>query len=435
MKVVVISAVLALGAAAAFAAPGAVRLEQASPDASGVPEKLPLGITPELWALSIPNDKTPQPKLVALGDKLFNDKRLSVDDTVSCATCHDPKKGFVDGLALSEGIKKQKTGRNSPTVLNAMFGSTQFWDGRAATLEEQAKLPITNPIEMGMKDGDAVMAKVRAIPEYKASFQDAFGRDGTFDDLATAIAAFERTQFVANAPFDRFIRGESAALDAQQKRGWSLFNGKARCNTCHAGNVVQPLFTDLKFHNIGVAARKQDFVALSREALVLVRTGDQEQIDRLAIESAKFTELGRFLVTKNENEVGAFRTPGLRDIAITGPYMHDGSMETLWDVVDHYNKGGLPNPYLDGGMQRLGLTEPEVEDLVSFMFALTSDRFTDLGKKKLTEQKVLKAKARPERDAEVALGRKSTPHMGDVGVTADKKNPAQIGLFGTEAVK
>ena len=310
-----------------------------------------------------------RPAQIALGDKLFNDKRLSVDDTVSCATCHDPKRGFVDHEVTSKGVRNQRGQRNSPTILNSMFNATQFWDGRAATLEEQAKLPILNPVEMGQKSPEDVVAKLRKLPEYVDAFKKVFGRDVTYDDLATAIAAFERTQFSGEAPFDRYIMGDESAIDASAKRGWALFNGKGRCNACHAGNAVSPLFSDQKFHNIGIAAHKQDFPQLAREALAIVTTGDQQQIDELAIQT-KFSELGRFLVTKQVNDIGAFKTPTLRNIAITAPYMHDGSVATLFDVMDHYNKAGVPNPYLDGGMQRLGLTEPEIDDLV----ALHGDR-------------------------------------------------------------
>jgi cytochrome c peroxidase len=383
-------------------------------------------VSPSLYAISVPPDREPRPELVSLGDKLFNDVRLSIDDSVSCATCHDPAKGFVDGKPVSEGVKGGKTARNSPTVLNAMFNASQFWDGRSSTLEDQAQLPIINPNEMGMPDGAAVEAKVRAIPEYASAFRQLFGRDATFADIAVAIAAFERTQFSGNAPFDRFIQGDTKAISESARRGWALFNGKGRCNECHAGNAVNPLFSDQKFHNIGIAAHKQNFPALAREGLQVVRTGDQKQIDELAIAS-KFTELGRFLVTKFESDVGAFKTPTLRNIVVTAPYMHDGSLATLWDVMDHYNKGGVPNPYLDGGMQRLGLTEPELDDLVAFLATLTDDRFAKLGDTELARQRG-KKNVRPERDTAVAMGKKG--NMGDLAPAPDLQNPADIGVFG-----
>ncbi len=406
---------------------GAALAQPVSNGPKELPKQLPPGVSSVLLGLSVQKGAEPSAEKVALGEKLFNDQRLSADDSVSCATCHVPAKGFVDGKPVSEGVKQQKGTRNSPTVLNAMFNATQFWDGRAATLEEQAKLPILNPVEMGMKDGDAVVAKVRAIPEYAEAFKKVFGREVTFDDLGAAIAAFERMQFSGSAPFDAFIQGDAKALDASAKRGWSLFNGKGRCNSCHAGNAVSPLFSDQKFHNIGIAAHKQDFVQLAREALAKVRTGDQQQIDELALQT-KFSELGRFLVTKNENDIGTFKTPTLRNIGITGPYMHDGSMQTLWDVMDHYNKGGLANPYLDGGMQRLGLTEAEVDDLVAFLFTLTDARFAALQKTERARQTAGKAK-RPERETDVAMGKRGD--LGDVAPDPTLKDPAQLGSFGS----
>ncbi|MFP2905317.1 cytochrome-c peroxidase [Pyxidicoccus sp. 3LFB2] len=394
------------------------------------PADLPPGVSPALWKLAVPEGAAPTPEKVLLGEKLFNDKRLSVDNTVSCATCHDEKFGFGDGKPVSEGVKGQKVTRNSPTVLNAMFNASQFWDGRAGTLEDQAKLPILNPREMGMPNAEAVVAKVKAIPEYVTDFRKVFNRDVNYDDLAAAIGAFERTLYSGNAKFDRFIMGDSKAFTDSERRGWALFNGKGRCNSCHAGNVVNPLFSDQKFHNIGIAAHKQDFVKMAREALKVVRTGDEKQIDELALET-DFSELGRFLVTKQENDIGAFKTPTLRNIGITGPYMHDGSLTTLWDVMDHYNKGGVPNPYLDGGMQRLGLTEPEIDDLVAFLFTLTDTRFEKLNTKFLTAQRGRKGQ-RPERDTAVAMGKKG--NLGDLAPNPDLnvKNPAALGVYGTE---
>lgn len=393
-----------------------------------VPKDLPIGVSPTLYAISVPPDKVPTPAQIALGDKLFNDKRLSVDDSVSCATCHDPKMGFTDHKVTAEGVGKQKGQRNSPTVLNAMFNATQFWDGRSATLEAQAELPILNPIEMGQKTPEDVVKKLKTIPEYVDGFKRVFGKEPTYADMATAIAAFERTQFSGQAPFDRFIQGDDDAIDAQAKRGWALFNGKGRCNDCHAGNAVSPLFSDQKFHNIGVAAHKQNFADLAREAYAVVQSGNEKQIDELAL-GTKFSELGRFLVTKQRNDIGAFKTPTLRNIAITAPYMHDGTLATLYDVMDHYNKGGIQNPFLDGGMQRLGLTEGEIDDLVKFMTTLTSDTFAALGRSEMAKQNARKGN-RPERDNAAVAGKKGD--LGDVAPDPDLKvqNPANQGIFG-----
>src|SRR5207249_5649875 len=232
-----------------------------------VPRSLPRGVSPVLYELAVPAGSEPTPEKVALGEKLFHDKRISVNDKVACATCHDPDKGFVDHKPLAEGVAApaKRTQRNSPTVLNAMFNAVQFWDGRAPSLEEQAKLPILNPIEMGQKSSDDVVNKVRALPEYREAFPRVFGHDATYDDIAAAIAAFERTQYAGDAPFDRFIAGDEKAIGAATKRGWGLFNGKGRCNACHAFPTVSPLFPDQKFHNIGIAAHKTDFIDLARK--------------------------------------------------------------------------------------------------------------------------------------------------------------------------
>jgi cytochrome c peroxidase len=305
------------------------------------------------------------------------------------------------------------------------FRASQFWDGRAATLEDQAKLPILNPVEMGQKTPEDVVAKLRTLPEYAQDFQRIYGHPTTYDDLASAIAAFERTQYSGNSPFDRFMAGNASAIDDNAKRGWALFNGKARCSDCHAFNSVSPLFSDQKFHNIGIAAHKQNFTDLARKAIGIVQSADTKQIDELALQT-EYSELGRFLVTKKDDDIGAFKPETLRNIGVTGPYMHDGSLTTLWDVIDHYNKGGVPNPYLDGGMQRLGLSENEIDDLVAFLFTLTDDRFGAFGKEEMARQTALK-NTRPQRETDVAEGRKGD--LGDLAPNPDLKNPALLGAY------
>ncbi len=327
------------------------------------PLQLPHGVLEPI----IPEDNPLTEAKVALGRTLYFDKRLSVDDTVSCATCHDPQVGFADGKKVAEGIQKKKGARNSPTTLNTAFLDSQFWDGRAPTLEEQAKQPLLNPIEMGMPSHDALVAKLRKIPEYRRAFREAFGTDEfTIDQVAKAIASFERTLNTFNSPFDRFIAGDQTAISPAAQRGWELFQGKARCLTCHEFNIAYPFFTDNKFHNIGVAMKDVNFEALAR------RAAEETDVARLSHEPGA-SELGRYLVTKQPRDIGAFKTPGLRNIALTAPYMHDGSEPTLESVIVFYDKGGVPNPNLDGGMRPLGLTEQEVSDLVAFMQALTSD--------------------------------------------------------------
>src|SRR5664279_5072763 len=389
---------------------------------------LPAGISSQLYALSVPPDREPTAQLAVLGEKLFNDKRLSVDDSLACATCHDPVKGFSDhrgNSPTSAGVRDQHGQRNAPTVLNAMFQATQFWDGRAPKLEDQAKLPILNPVEMGQKTPEDVVAKVAKIPEYTEAFKSLFQHELNYDDIASAIAAFERTQYSGNAPFDHFIAGDKQAISDQAQRGFALFEGKARCSACHAANGVASLFSDQKFHNIGIAAYKQNFEELARKAVGILKVGDTKQLDELALQTS-YSELGRFLVTKNMADIGAFKSETLRNIGVTAPYMHDGSLATLWDVMDHYNKGGVANPYLDGGMQRLALSEAEIDDLVAFLFTLTDDRFSEFNKAELARQTALKTN-RPQRDTEIAEGRKGD--IGDIGTNPDLRNPATIGAY------
>ena len=334
------------------------------------------GFPAELYSWVIPADNPQTPEKVELGRKLFFDDRLSADGTVSCDQCHAPAKGFTDQLPTSMGIHHAFGQRNAPTVLNALFNTLQFWDGRAPTLEKQIEGPILNPVEMGNKSLDDVVAKVKAISEYQQSFQTVFNGAVTMDNIEKAIAAYERTQIAFDTPFDRFMAGDQNAIDASAKRGWALFNGKGRCMTCHGWNPTQPLFTDNRFHNIGVSAHKADFVPLARKALVLIAQGGGglQQLDQLAIQT-DMSGLGRFLVTKQPHDIGGFRTMGLRNLLVTQPYFHDGSQPTLWDVLDHYNKGGVQNPYLDGGLLPLGLSESEEDDLVAFLATLTSPEY------------------------------------------------------------
>ena len=316
-----------------------------------------------------------------LGDMIFDEKRVSADNTVACNTCHSPRNGFTTHTAASRGVGDQIGKRNAPSILNAMFYKSMFWDGRAATLEEQATLPILNPVEMGQKEPKDVVAKLAAIPEIVDAFQKVFGRPPNWEDMGKALAAFERTRLSSEAPFDRFLHGDEKALNASQRRGWALFTGKAQCASCHTYDPALPLFGDNRFHNTGVAAGKQDLNQRAQR----VTAGNKSEIDRLALETDD-SELGRFLVTQKREDIGAFKTPFLRDVLLTGPYMHDGSLETLWDVIDFFNKGGERNPFLDAGMKPLGLTASEVDDLANFLGALTSDRFAELRAAELDRQ-------------------------------------------------
>ena len=366
------------------------------------PPAAPAGIDPAFWTAIVPPDNIGNEARIALGRKLYFDPKLSKDGTVACATCHDVSRGFTDRRGTSEGINDKLGQRNAPTTLNAALYQSQFWDGRAATLEEQAKLPILNPIEMGQNDGNAVVAAIKNDAEYQRAFQAAYGKGVNFDDLARAIAAFERTLIFLDAPFDRFAGGDLRAIDDEAKAGWVLFNGKARCISCHQVSSSMPIGTDNRFHNVGVSARHKDFESLAKKGLeALAKDSSKEAIDRFALQT-DLSELGRFVVTRNRADIGAFKTAQVRNVGVTAPYMHDGSMATLWDVMDHYNKGGEANPYLDGGMEALALSEREIDQLVAFMFTLTDVRFDADNRSEMIRQKKIAAGKRPFRDDNAA---------------------------------
>jgi cytochrome c peroxidase len=363
----------------------------------------PAGVDPVAWAsIYVPADNEMTAERIALGRKLYFDTRLSKDGTLACATCHDVSRGFTDHRSVSEGIGDHLGKRSAPTTMNAAMMQTQFWDGRAPSLDEQAQLPILNPIEMGHPDAASAMAAVNTDHAYQGLFQKAYGRAPNYDDLGRAIASFERTLIFLDAPFDRFAAGDRTALSAAAQRGLELFNGKARCVSCHMINSSNPLGTDNRFHNIGVSARKQNFEALASQALgILKQNSDPQALDKLALET-DMSELGRFLVSKQREDIGSFKTEQLRNVGLTAPYMHDGSLHTLWDVVDHYNKGGETNAYLDGGIEPLNLSENEINDVVAFLFALTDRRFSAQNEAAFREQQALAAKNRPFRDNALA---------------------------------
>jgi cytochrome c peroxidase len=392
-----------------------------------------VGFPATLYSWVIPPDNEQTPAKIALGKALFFEDALSADGKISCDHCHSPAKGFTDQLPTSMGIHAQFGQRNAPSILNALFNVTQFWDGRSPTLEAQVEGPVTNPVEMGMKSTDDAVAAIKAIPEYQKQFQEVFGRDVNFADIEHAIAAYERTQVAFDSPFDKFINGDQSAISDSAKRGWSIFNGKGRCMSCHGWNPTSPLFTDQKFHNIGVSAHKADFVPLARKALVVLSTsgGGSEAIDKLAI-GTDMSGLGRFLVTKQPHDIGGFRTMTLRNLLVTQPYFHDGSQATLWDTIDHYNKGGVQNPYLDGGITPLGLTEAEEDDLVNFLATLTSPEYAGDAKQEYDLQFKRSRTERPQRDEAAANGDKGrgpglAGPFGDIGPAQDLENPALLG--------
>jgi cytochrome c peroxidase len=291
--------------------------------------QIPLGLKP----LTVgPENEVTQEK-IELGKQLYFDTRLSRDNTVSCASCHDPQKGWSNGDAVATGIGGQKGGRSAPTIINAAYQRFQFWDGRADFVEGQALGPIQNPIEMNMSLEDLVN-KLNGIEGYRKKFQQVFGEEEIkAEHIAQAIAAFERTILSGNAPYDRFKAGDKSALSESAQRGMKLFFGKAHCSACHTG----PNFTDGGFHNLGVSIMKEN------------------------------PDAGRFEQTKMVGDRGSFKTPTLREIARTAPYMHDGSLKSLEDVVAYYSKGGTTNDQLDEEIYELKLTDQEKTDLVTFL--------------------------------------------------------------------
>lgn len=284
----------------------------------------------------VPADNPQTDAKVRLGAQLYFDTRLSADATISCATCHDPRAGWANPHPTDTGINGRVGGRNSGSIIDAAYMRFQFWDGRESSLEGQALGPIHNPIEMG-ETLENVVAKLNAIPGYREQFQAVFGTDPNTDGIAKAIAAFERTIVSGPSPYDLHLMGDESALSAAAKRGLRLFNGKGHCISCHSG----PSFSDQSFHNLGVGMDKED------------------------------PDRGRFDHTKDPADTGKFKTPTLRNVAMTPPYLHDGSAKTLRDVVDLYDRGGVPNPHLDRLMLPLTLTAREKDDLVAFLEALT----------------------------------------------------------------
>jgi cytochrome c peroxidase len=301
--------------------------------------KIPFGL--EETAVVIPADNPLTNEKVELGRALFFDKRLSQDNTIACASCHLAKFGFTDGKPVSTGIRGQKGGRSAPASFNRVFSSAQFWDGRAETLEMQSVGPFTNPIEHGFANYDVMRAKMMKIAGYRKLFKQVFGEeDITIDNVGKAIASFQRTVLSGNSPADRFDQGQEAgAISAEAQHGLLLFREKARCTKCHSGFN----FTDEKFHNLGIG-------------------WDDNKVD-----------LGRYMVTKNPEDIGAFKTPTLREIARSAPYTHAGRFKTLEEVVNFYNQGGVKNPHQDPLIIPLELTDQEKGDLVQFLHTLNGE--------------------------------------------------------------
>ncbi len=318
-----------------FLAVGALPATTQSPN-PGTPIRpaLPLGL--DLY-MPVPEDNPLTEEKIALGRRLFFDPILSQDFTLSCASCHDPRRAFTDGLPVAVGIQGRPGTRNAPTLVNRAYGKAQFWDGRAASLEEQALQPIENPDEFAMTM-EEVLARLKAHSDYPSGFLAAFGNEPNPEDMARALAAYVRTILSGNAPIDRYMSGERETLSEDARKGLQLFRGKANCTACHLG----PTFTDEQFHNTGVAWRE-----------------------------GKLTDPGRFKVTGKQEDRGKFKTPTLREVFRTAPYMHDGSFATLTEVIEFYNEGGRANPTLDPELRTLHLEPEEKASLLAFLETLS----------------------------------------------------------------
>jgi len=295
--------------------------------------KVPLGL--DLY-MPVPEDNPLTPDKIALGRRLFSDTVLSRDRTKACRSCHEPERAFTDGRAVAVGVRGQTGERSAPALINRGYGRSFFWDGRAPTLEAQVVEPIASPKELDLPIDEAV-GRLSGAPEYAATFRVVFDRDVNASDLARALATYVRSILSGDSPLDRYLNGDTGALSAEARRGLGIFRGRGNCAACHVG----PTLSDEEFHNTGVAWK-----------------------------DGTLRDAGRFAVTKREADRGAFKTPTLREIALTAPYMHDGSMPTLEEVVDFYDRGGNPNPFRDQELSRLSLAPDEKRALLAFLRSL-----------------------------------------------------------------
>ncbi len=313
--------------------------------------KAPLGLPP----VPVPADNPPTEETIALGRRLYYDPQISVDSTVSCASCHAPEFAFSDNHQFSIGVGGKLGTRKAPTVINSAYSPLQFWDGRAPSLEEQAKGPMANPVEMA-HSLEGVVKGLQADPKYPALFKAAWGTDQiSIDMVAKSIASFERTIIAGDSPFDRFFYGhDSKAMSPAAQRGMKIFMDKKKgtCEVCHTIGKTYALFTDGKFHNLGIGADTR----------------------------GNLSDLGRYTETKVETDKGCFKTPSLRNLANRGPYMHDGTFRTVKDAFAHYIGGGNWNPYLDKEIHSLDtLTFDERDDLLEFLDSLNGKLPENIG--------------------------------------------------------
>lgn len=333
----VTAAAASLALALLIASPTSTQL-----DSAVNPIEAPLGL--DLY-MPVPEGNPTTGAKVALGRKLFHDPILSSDHTLSCASCHEPQRAFTDGRTVAVGVFGRQGTRNVPTLVNRGYGASHFWDGRAASLEEQVLEPVQDPNELDL-DVATLVARLEQHNSYPELFQSAFSRPLNRQDLARALASYVRTIRSGNAPIDRYRAGQLDGLSEAEHQGLRIFQSKGNCTACHLG----PLFSDEGFHNTGVAWH-----------------------------NGKLLDPGRFVVTSEERDRGAFKTPTLREISRTAPYMHDGSLATLREVIAFYDRGGNPNPHLDHELRPLHLTTEEKEALLAFLLSLSGDVWEGMG--------------------------------------------------------
>jgi cytochrome c peroxidase len=333
----------------------------------------PLGLP----ALPVPKDNPLTREKIALGRKLFYDRRLSLNGTMSCAMCHVPEQGFTSQEQTTAiGIEGRTVRRNAPTIYNVGYLFRLFHDGRESSLENQIWGPFLASNEMGNPSIGAVVDKVKALPDYRGLFEKAFRRVATMETVSQAIASYERTLLSGNSPFDRWHFGrEEGAMSAEAKQGYALFVGKAGCSQCHRIDARSALFTDDLLHNTGIGYR-ESMAKTPQKTTVQLAPGVTVDVGASIIAQVgdpKPADLGQYEVTQNPNDRWKYKTPSLRNVALTAPYMHNGSLPGLREVVDFYDAGGVPNENLDFMIRPLGMSEAEKDSLVAFLSALTGE--------------------------------------------------------------
>ena len=365
-----------------------------APDNALVRLALPLGLP----AVPLPPDNPLTQARIELGRTLFMDRRLSHNNTLSCAMCHVPEQGFTSNeLGTAIGLEGQTVRRNAPAVFNVAYVEQLFYDGREFSLENQVWGPLLAGNEMGNPSIGYVIEKIKVLPEYAGRFEKAFsGRGPDVLTVGQALAAYQRTLVSANSRFDRWYYGkEDRALTAEEQAGFRLFSGKAGCGACHLVGEKHALLTDNRFHNTGIGYAHS--MGLPRKHRVQLAPGKFVEVEDKALNSFEqpLSDVGRYEVTLDPADSWAYRTPNLRNVALTSPYMHDGSFATLEDVVDFYDRGGIDNPQKDPLLKPLGLSATEKQALVAFLRSLTGDNVQQL----VTEARAAQpADTPPEKD-------------------------------------